>query len=142
MHKRWKIGDFGTTSEGTSKRLRSTARGRGTAEYRAPELLIEDGGYNSKTDIWGFGCIAYEIYTKAKAFANEWETRNYKYKSKRPLKVFDGSQGWPSGRGSQGKVLKQLFKMSVENPLAVEWKKRPSASQILSDITNLRIGNE
>src|SRR5437667_3367776 len=35
----WKIADFGTASRATSKRLNTTRYSRGTAGYRAPEIL-------------------------------------------------------------------------------------------------------
>lgn len=67
---RWKITDFGATSEGTSKRLSTTSSRRGTVVYSAPEVLGEDG-YNSKSDIWAFGCIVYKLFTKEKAFRSD-----------------------------------------------------------------------
>lgn len=32
-----------------------------TRWYRAPECLLTDGYYNYKMDIWGFGCVWFEI---------------------------------------------------------------------------------
>ena len=29
--------------------------------YRAPECLLTDGYYTYKMDIWGIGCVFYEI---------------------------------------------------------------------------------
>jgi renal tumor antigen len=34
-----------------------------TRWYRAPECLLTDGYYNYKMDIWGLGCVFYEILT-------------------------------------------------------------------------------
>ena len=58
--------------------------------YRGPELLDEDSGYTNKTDIWAFGCIAYELCTKKKAFASDWATREYKNEDTEAPKVFTG----------------------------------------------------
>jgi renal tumor antigen len=32
-----------------------------TRWYRPPECLLTDGFYDSKIDIWGLGCVLYEI---------------------------------------------------------------------------------
>lgn len=32
-----------------------------TRWYRAPECLMTDGYYNNKMDIWGVGCVMFEI---------------------------------------------------------------------------------
>ena len=66
----WKIADFGLTTEGTSNHAHNTRFARGTASYRAPEL-VRYGTYNNKVDIWALGCILYEILTLKKAFAND-----------------------------------------------------------------------
>jgi serine/threonine protein kinase len=74
IDKRWKIADFGATKEGTSTSLRVTSLALATSSYRAPELMNdegEDGRYISRTDIWAFGCVTYEICTKEKAFLTD-----------------------------------------------------------------------
>lgn len=35
-----------------------------TRWYRAPECLMTDGYYNEKMDIWGFGCVLFELLKK------------------------------------------------------------------------------
>src|SRR5271169_5863141 len=67
---RWKIADFRCTAEGTPKRLMTTTSRRGTSRYQAPEILSDNayGHYNTKTDIWAFGCIVYELCTKQPEF--------------------------------------------------------------------------
>ena len=48
----WKLADFGLTSQGTSRRLHTTAHSKGTDGYRAPELLQSDKAtYNNKVDV-------------------------------------------------------------------------------------------
>jgi serine/threonine protein kinase len=135
IHLRWKIADFGSTAEGTSKRLRTTITSRGTAVYRGPELLDEDSGYTSKTDIWAFGCIAYELCTKKKAFASDWATREYKYEAtEAPKEVFTGE--WP--RGPSVDITKEICQICVDNTLRISWQERPSASELLTHLTELR----
>lgn len=75
------------TSEGTSKRLRTTTSSRGTECYRAPELLREEcGGYNNKVDIWSMGCILQELATGSKPFKNDWAVGEY-YRSQGPHEI-------------------------------------------------------
>lgn len=45
QYKCWKIADFGTASTATSKRLNTTRYARGTAGYRAPEILVKEAKY-------------------------------------------------------------------------------------------------
>lgn len=73
----WKIADFGTAAEATSKQFNTTRYSRGTPCYRAPEVLQENAKYNNKTDIWALGCIFYEICTHERAFGGDWAVREY-----------------------------------------------------------------
>lgn len=72
----WRVADFGTSSEATSKKLNTTRDARGTACYRAPEVILS-GAYNNKTDIWALGCILFELCTGAKAFLGDWGVLGY-----------------------------------------------------------------
>jgi serine/threonine protein kinase len=64
--------------EGTSKRAHTTAFSRGTAGYRAPELLDEDDAkYTNKVDIWAFGCIVHELVFRTKRFVNDLAVSRY-----------------------------------------------------------------
>ena len=65
------------TSEVSSHDLRSTRRSRGTEGYRAPELLEEVARYNNKADIWGLGCIVFELFTGARMFVNDFAIFQY-----------------------------------------------------------------
>jgi serine/threonine protein kinase len=76
--KAWKLADFGLATEGTSKRAYTTRYGRGTACYRAPELVKEHSEYNNKVDIFAMGCILFELITGGKkAFADDFAVREY-----------------------------------------------------------------
>lgn len=74
---RWKIADFGLTTEATSKRAHTTRYARGTPSYRAPELLKEDSKYNNKVDIFAMGCILFELATGRKAFRDDFSIHEY-----------------------------------------------------------------
>jgi serine/threonine protein kinase len=73
----WKIGDFDITSSGTSGRHFTTVYSRGTASYRAPELLSDVPFYTNKSDIWAVGCILYELVTAEKAFVDDWAVKQH-----------------------------------------------------------------
>lgn len=78
--RKWKIADFGLTQEGTSRRVHSTKYARGTASYRAPELVrqVEDNfKYTNKVDIWALGCIFYEVVFGKKTFADDFAVLQY-----------------------------------------------------------------
>ena len=68
----WKIADFGTACEATSKRLLTTRLSRGISGYRAPEVLEDDAKFNNKADIWALGCICYEVLVGIKPFTSDW----------------------------------------------------------------------
>ena len=71
-HDSWKLTDFGLTSEGTFRRLKTTRYARGPGGYRAPELIKEESSFNNKVDIWALGCILFEMATRKKAFATDY----------------------------------------------------------------------
>ena len=70
MNGDWKIGDFGTTTAGTERRLVTSLMQRGTRPYMAPELLPEQGypQFNQMTDIFALGCIMWELFFQNAAF--------------------------------------------------------------------------
>ena len=44
-----------------------------TRWYRSPECLLTDGYYNYKMDIWGLGCVFFELLTLAPLFPGDDE---------------------------------------------------------------------
>lgn len=44
-----------------------------TRWYRAPECLMTDGYYDFKMDLWGYGCILFEMITKCALFPGKNE---------------------------------------------------------------------
>ena len=69
-------------SEGASRRSQTTTSSRGTAGYRAPEL-IRDGrnSYTNKVDVWSMGCILYELALAKKPFVDDWAVLCYSQRS-------------------------------------------------------------
>lgn len=45
-----------------------------TRWYRAPECLMTDGYYDSKMDIWGYGCVLFEVITRKPLFPGKSES--------------------------------------------------------------------
>lgn len=66
-----KLGDFGITRllEENADRIsaRTCTTPVGTPMYMAPELLAKEA-YGQKADIWGLGCVLYEMCTLKPAF--------------------------------------------------------------------------
>lgn len=87
----WKLGDLGTVADGTSKHFDTTRYSRGSACYRAPEVLDWPARYNNKADIWALGCIIHELATGEKAFHNDRDTENYSSKIPRLLRLWTRS---------------------------------------------------
>ena len=115
----WKIADFGLTSRGTSKKLITTTGARGKQCYRAPELVQEVSTYNNKSDMWSFGCIAFELFTGRKPFSNDIEVWQYTTAKRSPKTYFKG--------------LDNLTKYYINGLLDVDPEKRPSARALLKE---------
>src|SRR5271169_6793426 len=113
----WKLGDFGLTTEGTSVRERPTREARGTACYRAPELLDPAPFFSNKVDIFGLGCILFELVTGGmKAFTSDWHVHEYKTRHQLSLAFY----GIDDSRKSK-------FEKDICEMLSVDRTDRPSA---------------
>jgi serine/threonine protein kinase len=124
-HSAWKLADFGLASEGTSRNVHTTNNARGTAAYRAPELLLEDKPvYNNKVDIWSLGCILYELVIGDKPFNNDIAVLYHKLSGKELEINFDNS----FEEDTRSCVAEHIHQM-----LQFEPNLRPSASSLLSD---------
>jgi tetratricopeptide (TPR) repeat protein len=73
----WKIGDFGFATERVSGTALKTEMGRGTASYRAPELLTIDDTFDESVDIWALGCVLFELISGQRAFSDDWYVQVY-----------------------------------------------------------------
>ena len=54
-----------------------TELGRGTASYRAPELLSPIATFNETVDIWALGCVLFEVISGQRAFNDDWYVQVY-----------------------------------------------------------------
>ena len=57
--------------------------GRGTASYRAPELLTLIASFDETVDIWALGCILFELVSGHKAFSEDWYVQVYARQNQR-----------------------------------------------------------
>ena len=55
----------------------TTKDARGTGSYLAPELLEEHAVVTKAVDIWGLGCLLYEVATSKPAFSGYHDIRDY-----------------------------------------------------------------
>ena len=83
----WKIIDFGNTVEATSQNPRTSRYVRGTAGYRAPELILDSHIYTNKADVWALGCILYELAVGKKAFDSDWNVIRYYHENDNSLRI-------------------------------------------------------
>ena len=83
----WMLADFGISTTGTARRLIATKDARGTARYRAPEILFSESSvpsYTNKVDIWALDLILYELLTGKKAFETDYHIMHYDWDGKCP----------------------------------------------------------
>jgi serine/threonine protein kinase len=71
----WKLCDYGTVSNGTSRHGEVTTKARGTEGYRPPEMIYPNCKYYNKSDIWAFGCLLAEIARGRMTFDHDWVTK-------------------------------------------------------------------
>jgi serine/threonine protein kinase len=117
----WKIADFGFTTEGSSTRIIMSATGRGTQGYRAPEMIgEEDSQFNSKVDIWAFGCIFFQVVNGKKAYKDDFQARESKWYELEIPKI-DFHHG----------SSKQFYPKAIRSTLNPKPDERHSATQLL-----------
>ena len=125
-----KIGDFGIAKEigGT---IHHTAN-KGTYEYTAPEIIDVDSlgnnneinkksEYDTRADIWSFGCIIYELCTLNQCF--------------NVIKVITKSYNYPKLE------TKKEFQPIIDKLLIIDPEKRPNINQVYELIKNLNFPN-
>lgn len=118
--KLWKIADFGFSTETSSRTTTFTEHSRGTSSYRAPELIAEVSTFSNKVDIWGMGCILYELAVKEKAFEHDWSVRQYATKK---LKLVVRLEYFFSD-------IKTLLTNLIHEMLQVNPRTRPNAQEL------------
>jgi len=123
------LADFGISAAGTAKRLIATNDARGTARYRAPEILFSEPSipsYSNKVDIWALGLILYELLTGAKAFETDYHIMQYGRDGKCPQLPVPSTRRHldqvPSGIGSTNSMkYLRLLQTTARSILAVEF---------------------
>ena len=60
-----------------SSTVHNTEDAFGTSGYRAPELLGPHPNFSKKVDIWGLGCVLYELVFHEPPFRSDYKTREY-----------------------------------------------------------------
>jgi serine/threonine protein kinase len=128
---RWKLADFGSAAQATSKHLHTTIEYRGTASYRAPELL-NAGRFNNKVDVFALGCIIYEMVTGRQLFAGDYSVLNFAQTKER---IFP--RRWP--RALPDTPLFALGKWT-EELIAVDPSNRPTAATTIEQLGLIRKG--
>lgn len=103
--------------------------GRGTPCYRPLEILLENGpGYTNKVDIWGVGCILYELAMGKMAFPSDLAVFYFQFGTRELSFEWDGSFS---------EQCKQSIKRNVGLMLTVEPSERPSATLLLEEFSRL-----
>jgi tetratricopeptide (TPR) repeat protein len=98
--------------------LNTTGGNRGSAGYRAPEVL---SGLppTKKANIWSLGCIFYELCTGKQAFADDVIAHSYRSPADLPDQLLDGL----------GEEMKQVVWAEwVSRMLQVDSRRRPSVA--------------
>jgi serine/threonine protein kinase len=132
----WKLADFGSTAEATSKRLNTTRFSRGTSGYRAPETLdLINPRFNQKSDIFALGCIIYELVTGEKLFFEDFVVFSYSTSGKLPKSVW-----WPASPASEPDRL-QALELSAAGMLTIAPSERCNARQAQDALKFIRIGD-
>lgn len=102
-----------------------TTLSRGTASYRAPELLSDSPVYTNKVDTWAFGCIFFEIMTGKRQFGSDWEVQQLTQTAVDPI---TGRLGH-----ADSDVLMSIARLIMET-LRVDWTARPTCAEIYKSI--------
>jgi serine/threonine protein kinase len=119
-----------------------TNNGRGTQGYRAPELLREMSNsglpVGCAIDIWGLGCILFELLFREKAFPGDYETQQHAHAMLRrqpsPLDPVTRAQKYVTVDDDHTFGITELVKTTLD----VEPKGRPDAKDLLARFTGFR----
>ena len=127
----WKIGDFHLTRSGDGETLIHSSLCAGTESYRAPEL-IESAHFSNKVDIFGMGCIVFELLKQRKAF----------YSSYAVLEASRGRKYPDLGRKPSFVVSETTFdflKRLIRQMLSFDPTVRPTAKDVYEELKRWRL---
>ena len=80
--------DFGLSKENMSETGRAKSL-CGTAEYLAPEVLVNERNYGNSCDWWSFGCVIYEMLTGQPPFYSTDRKKMFDDIKNREVKFYD-----------------------------------------------------
>eukprot|EP00794_Sanderia_malayensis_P009495 gene9495-10487_t len=127
-----KIGDFGLSRIVDQKYEHSGHLTElvTTRYYRAPEVMLTQGDYNSSLDIWSSGCVFAEMCTGTVLFPGENDLEQIDC-----IKTWFQADGNTSGRFQTTKLtgISQAGLDFLQKMLRLDPSKRPSAAQLLED---------
>ena len=136
----WKIADYSLSAELASGRARATRFSRGTASYRAPELVLQSGDkryFTNKVDIWAMACLFYEVVFHQKAFSNDFAVNQY-YKSQWPFTLPFDSPEWTEHRDFlNNPSAKDFLSSLIMGMLRIVPAERPAAREVLQALNSL-----
>ncbi len=119
-----KIGDFGIAKKlDFNNKYANTSIG--TNNYMSPEV-IKGENYNTKVDIWGIGCILYELLTL-----------NICFESKSIYGFVDKIINKPHGKINSN-IYSFKWQKLIDLLLEKEYKKRPDIDELLKLLKNLK----
>jgi serine/threonine protein kinase len=95
--------------------------------YLAPELLAEKAIFVKNTDVWGLGCILYELVTLKNAFSGYGMIREYAATGGKGLDI----PLIPFAKADAIFLVDLIYQLLAPDP-----KQRPSASTILENVVH------
>lgn len=130
---KWKIADLGITKEGSTETSRETFKALCSAGYCAPEFITAPypPKYTNRVDIWALGCIVHELSTAQKTFENNFDIETFA-RHNVPFQRVRFPFAGPSA---------ELLFPLIERMLALEPRKRPSPTEIVTSLHN-RVFND
>ena len=117
-----------------------TYRCRGTASYRAPELVLKPGErryFSQAVDIWALGCIFFEIVYREKAFVFEVKVNEFCESNRTSLHFPNDSMG----ERLISKSAQEYFHIVIMKMLEIIPSRRPLVVTILTALGNLKLSD-
>lgn len=113
-------------------RAQTSEYARGTDGYRAPELIQDQPRYTNKVDIWGIGCIFYELVYRRKAVPSDLILYNICLQQKDVI--------LPSiSNSSLDEKSTNFIMRTLRDTLALTPTSRPAASELHNRFVSWRV---